>query len=101
VIGLRVAVSLGLIAPTVVSLGLGFPLGLRLCERAELRRVGPQGETVLGPWLWAINGASGVCSSGLALMTSMLWGVDVTLWIGAACYAVLTTLTVPLRRAAG
>jgi spermidine synthase len=101
----RVAVSLALIAPTALGLGLGFPLGLRLCERMELRVLGPEAQALqhgatLGPWLWGINGACGVCASGLALGTSMVFGIDVTLLIGAGCYLLLPIATLRLQRAA-
>jgi len=101
----RVLVSLLLIAPTALSLGLGFPLGLRLCERMEQRVLGAEAlashnGSALGPWLWGINGACGVCASGLALGTSMVFGIDVTLLLGAACYLLLPLATVHLSRAA-
>ncbi|MET0389169.1 MAG: hypothetical protein ABW321_24560, partial [Polyangiales bacterium] len=100
----RVLVSLTLIAPTALALGLGFPLGLRLCERMEARVSGAQSQdhagAALGPWLWGINGACGVCASGLALGTSMVFGIDVTLWVGALCYALLPFATSQLERAA-
>jgi spermidine synthase len=94
----RVAVSLALIAPTALGMGLGFPLGLRLCERMELRVLGDTATSVhhgstLGPWLWGVNGACGVCASGLALGTSMVFGIDVTLLVGAVCYAILPITT--------
>jgi hypothetical protein len=100
----RVAVSLALIAPTALGLGLGFPLGLRLCERMELQVLGETEArahhgAALGPWLWGINGACGVCASGLALGTSMVFGIDVTLLIGAACYALLPLAAARLYRA--
>jgi hypothetical protein len=103
--GVRVLVSLLLIAPTALGLGLGFPLGLRLCERMEARVLAgsPNRDhhgAALGPWLWGINGACGVCASGLALGTSMVMGIDVTLMVGVACYVVLPLATVQLRRAA-
>ena len=59
----RVFVSLVLIAPTALGLGLGFPLGLRLCERMEIRVLSGDRDhhgAALGPWLWGINGACGV-----------------------------------------
>ena len=100
----RVLVSLLLIAPTALGLGLGFPLGLRVCERMELRvlgaaSLGDHHGSALGPWLWGINGACGVCASGLALGTSMIFGIDVTLLIGAACYAILPLPVWLLQRA--
>jgi hypothetical protein len=102
----RVVVSLALIAPTALTLGLGFPLGLRLCERMELRVLGAatlaeHHGSALGPWLWGINGACGVCASGLALGTSMVFGIDTTLLIGALCYLLLPIATRHLQRAAG
>jgi hypothetical protein len=100
----RVTISLLLIAPTALGLGLGFPLGLRLAEEMELRVLGHRDDSqhgaTLGPWLWGINGACGVCASGLALGTSMVFGIDVTLAIGAACYVLLPIATIHLRRAA-
>jgi hypothetical protein len=53
----------------------------------------PAQPTRLGPWLWGINGAFGVCASGLALITSMIWGIPTTLMVGACCYLVLPLLT--------
>jgi hypothetical protein len=102
---LRVLISLALIAPTALGLGLCFPLGLRLCEQMELRVLGDttsrehQG-SALGPWLWGINGACGVCASGLALGTSMVFGIHVTLLLGALCYVLLPIATLRLQRAA-
>jgi spermidine synthase len=100
----RITISLALIGPTALGLGLGFPLGLRLCERMETRVMGDAAQSThhgstLGPWLWGVNGACGVCASGLALGTSMVFGIDVTLLIGAACYAVLPVMTRQLYRA--
>jgi hypothetical protein len=96
----RVIVSLVLIAPTALGLGLGFPLGLALCERMERKTLGGEyGEgSALGPWLWGINGACGVCASGLGLGTSMVFGVNVTLIVGAACYVLFPLATARLHK---
>jgi hypothetical protein len=94
----RVAISIALIAPSALGLGLCFPLGLRLVERAE-RTLQKQGKkATLGPWLWGINGAFGVCASGLALGTSMVWGIHTTLMVGAACYFILPLASWRLSR---
>jgi hypothetical protein len=87
--GVRVCVSLACVAVPALGMGLGFPLGLRLVQRRRERHGGPE----LGPWLWGINGAAGVCASGLALGCSMVWGVPTTLAVGAACYLVLLGCT--------
>src|SRR5690606_15441876 len=77
----RVLLSVALIAPPALGMGLCFPLGLRLVEMA--------GGRAITPWLWGINGAFGVCASGLALGASMTWGISTTMAIGAACYVAL------------
>lgn len=112
----RVAASLALLAPPALALGICFPLGLRLVERLE-QKLAPQARNryrdrepdpdsdrdraasgAVGPWLWGINGAFGVCASGLALGVSMAWGIHTTLWIGAACYLALLPCTWRLAR---
>ncbi|PRQ06901.1 hypothetical protein [Enhygromyxa salina] len=93
--GVRVLVGVVTVAVPALGMGLGFPLGLRLVQRRRESDGGPE----LGPWLWGINGAAGVCASGLALGCSMVWGVPVTLAVGAACYLVLLVCTFRLGRA--
>ena len=95
----RCAVSLGLLIPPALGMGLCFPLGLRLCEQLERARQ-PRRAPRLGPWLWCVNGAFGVCASGLGLMSSMTLGITRTLWLGAACYLLLPLTTRQLSRAA-
>jgi len=90
----RVALSVLLVAIPAVGLGLGFPTGLRLVRR----RRGIVGGPDLGPWLWGINGAFGVSAGGLGLGCSMVFGVPVTLAIGALCYALLIPCTLQLYR---
>jgi len=94
--GVRVVVGVVTVAVPALGMGLGFPFGLRLVQRRrELSGQGPD----LGPWLWGINGAAGVCASGLALGCSMVWGVPTTLAVGAACYLLLLVCTWRLGRA--
>ena len=95
----RVAVSLALVAIPALGLGLGFPLGLRLTEQMEQRRAARDARPRLGPWLWGVNGAFGVCASGLGLGVSMVWGIPTTLMIGALCYLLLPLATWRLSRA--
>lgn len=95
----RVLVSLALLLPPALGMGLCFPLGLRLVERLERLRA-PGEAPRLGPWLWGINGAFGVVASGLALVTSLVWGIATTLCIGAACYLLLLLVTLLLGRVA-
>jgi hypothetical protein len=93
-IGLRIAVGVAIVAVPALGMGLGFPLGLRLLQRRRELEGGPE----LGPWVWGMNGAAGVCASGLALACSMAWGVPVTLGMGAGCYLLLIACTWVLGR---
>lgn len=86
--GVRVALGIGLVAVPALGMGLGFPLGLRL-----LSRIGGEDRADLGPWMWGVNGACGVVATGLALTSSMAWGIPTTLAIGAACYFALPLCT--------
>jgi len=92
-IATRVLVSLALIGPPALGLGLAFPLGLRLVTRLR-----GEHRADLGPWLWGINGAFGVCASGLALGCSMAFGVSTTLILGALAYLWLPLCTNRLVR---
>ena len=74
-IGYRV-VWLGL--PIFLSglvLGRLFPLGLRLCDEAEI------------PWAWALNGSASVLGSIAAILIAMVVGFSWVLWIAAGLYA--------------
>lgn len=104
--GTRILVSLALLAPPALGLGMCFPLGLRLVERMEAAitaraqaagHAGPA--SPLGPWLWGVNGACGVCASGLALGVSMTWGIPTTLMVGAGCYLLLPLLSAHIQHA--
>jgi hypothetical protein len=94
----RVAVSLALLAIPALGMGWCFPLGLRLAEQMEQLRAKGDAQPRLGPWLWGINGAFGVCASGLGLGISMTYGIPTTMLIGALCYALLPLATARLSR---
>jgi hypothetical protein len=91
----RVLVGIALVGVPALGMGLCFPLGLRLVDTLH---DGDQPE--LGPWMWGVNGACGVVASGLALTSSMAWGIATTLRIGAGCYVALLLCTFVLQRAA-
>jgi hypothetical protein len=89
----RIVVAIVLVAVPALGMGIGFPLGLRLVDRMREPSQPP-----LGPWLWGLNGACGVVASGLALTSSMAWGISTTLGIGAFCYLALLACTARLTR---
>jgi hypothetical protein len=61
-------------------MGFAFPTGMRLVSRVDERPT---------PWFWGINGAAGVLSAILAVLSSMAYGIGFTLLVGAACYWLL------------
>ena len=91
-LALRVVACLALTVPGGVLLGFGFPTGMNLCSRRSGQ---------ITPWLWGINGAAGVFGSALAIATNIAFGLDVTLMIGAGCYALLLPTALYLARPSG
>lgn len=85
----RVFVSIGLIAPAGVLMGFGFPTGLSLTERFDTRATA---------WFWGINGAAGVLGSSLAIALNIALGIDKTLIVAGACYALLIISFVTLAK---
>ncbi len=90
----RVAAGVAIVGVPALGMGLGFPLGLRL-----VGDLAGEGRPDLGPWMWGVNGACGVVASGLALTSSMAWGIAGTLYAGAVCYVALLACTAWLVRA--
>lgn len=91
----RLAMAAALVVVPAVGMGICFPLGLRLMHARNARL---SAAADLGPWLWGINGAFGVCASALALATSMVWGIQLALIVGALGYLVLVACSVYLGR---
>lgn len=84
----RSVLALALLAPPAFGMGFAFPLGMA----AVHRRGDPR-----GAWYWAINGALSVVASVLGMLVSMVWGIRVTLWAGAAFYFCAALLLRALR----
>ena len=61
-------------------MGFAFPTGMRLISAVDRRPT---------PWFWGINGAAGVLASVLAVATSIAFGINATLAVGAVCYLLL------------
>ena len=73
----RVAVSMLLVAPLGVLLGMPFPTGLRL--------VGEEASPLV-PWAWAVNGFFTVIGSVSAVILAMIRGFTAVFFVAAACY---------------
>lgn len=83
----RVALTLALIAPLALLMGMPFPLGLtRLAAEAP----------AFIPWAWGINGCASVLSALLAVLLAVHFGFSAVLLAAAGLYLV-ALLAWPVR----
>ena len=73
----RVVVSIALLAPVGLLLGMPFPIGLRVLGEED---------SLLVPWAWAINAFFTVIGSVSAMILGMILGFTAVEMISAACY---------------
>jgi spermidine synthase len=76
---LRIAVTVALLAPVGLGLGMAYPLGI-----AVLRRY----DEALVPWAWGLNGALSVVASVLATFIGSKIGFSAALLTGVAAYGI-------------
>lgn len=76
----RALVVVAITAPVSLLLGFCFPFGLRLVSA-----VAPGA----APWMWGMNGASGVIASIVAVIVSLWTGTDTNLMVAALLYLLL------------
>lgn len=75
----RILAAAGTLFPLGLTMGMAFPLGLKLASRQS---------DALTPWLWGINGATSVCASVLAVTMALNTGISKVFWTGFGCYAI-------------
>ena len=99
----KLLVSAGLLVPLGFAMGMPFPTGLRtLAGGGASEMPAPQADESSGnlvEWAWAMNAASSVLGSVLAIIIAIQFGLNVTLASGAAAYLVALLLTTTLRPA--
>jgi hypothetical protein len=78
----RIALSVVLLAPLGVLLGMPFPLGLRIVSEES---------SALIPWAWGINGFFTVIGTVTALILGMTFGFKTALLAGTLCYLIALT----------
>ena len=76
----RCLIVIVLVGLASVPMGMCFPLGLRLFRNYSSECL---------PWMWGINGATGVLASVFAVAISMWSGINTSLLVAIACYALL------------
>jgi hypothetical protein len=80
---MRIALTVCLITPAGVLMGMPLPGGIRLMT---------VNHSALVPWAWGMNGALSVIGATLAVFIAMNWGFSVTLMTGAAIYLAAAVL---------
>ncbi len=101
---LKLAVSALLLAPLGFAMGMPFPTGLRALGRSRApdfpasqlgEPADPNDNAV--EWAWAMNAASSVLGSVLAIVIALGFGLNATLAAGALAYFLALTLLPALR----
>ena len=100
----KLGVSGGLLVPLGFAMGMPFPTGLRAlaslpAPEFPVSQESPAGDNAV-EWAWAMNAASSVLGSVLAMVIAIQFGLNVTLACGAVAYllAWLLSGTLQLRR---
>lgn len=94
----KLGISAGLLAPLGFFMGMPFPSGLGALEAraTEKDRAGIE-------WAWAMNAASSVLGSVLAMVIAIHYGFNVTLTLAAWAYviaALVATISLRIRQTA-
>ena len=85
----RVSISVLILAPLGILLGMPFPSGLRI--------VGQEAPALV-PWAWGVNGFFTVIGTVGALILGMAFGFKAVLVIAALCYLGALAAVAPSRR---
>jgi hypothetical protein len=80
----KLLVSAVLLVPLGLAMGMPFPSGLRALASAPEQ--GGDSRQACIEWAWAMNAASSVLGSVLAIVIAIQFGLNVTLICGAVAY---------------
>jgi spermidine synthase len=101
---MKLAVSAVLLAPLGFAMGMPFPTGLRALDRnaaaglpaVELGEPATLEDNAV-EWAWAMNAASSVLGSVLAIVIALRFGLNATLACGAVAYLLALVLLPALQ----
>ena len=85
----KILMSVLVIFPVGMLMGLFFPTGMRLVQSHY------EDDT---PWFWALNGIMGVLCSALSVFVSLIFGISTNFFIAAVAYALVLWCVYSLRR---
>ena len=92
----KVVLSAILLAPLGFLMGMPFPAGLREIAGQD-RAFTKETENTTVEWAWAMNAASGVLGSVLAILLALNFGLNATLGCAAGAYLAAAVLTLLWR----
>jgi hypothetical protein len=93
----KLLISLALLAPLGFAMGMPFPTGLRaLASTSAAAKTSDVRENAV-EWAWAMNAASSVLGSVLAMVIAIEFGLNITLASGAGAYLLALMLTRTLQ----
>jgi len=88
----KVVLSAILLAPLGFLMGMPFPAGLREIAGQDGAFI-KETENTTVEWAWAMNAASGVLGSVLAILLALNFGLNATLGCAAGAYLAAAVLT--------
>ena len=96
----KLLISAALLVPLGFAMGMPFPTGLRALAGGPATVPANAGESSV-EWAWAMNAASSVLGSVLAIVIAIEFGLNITLACGAGAYlaALMLTRTLQLQQA--
>jgi len=83
----RIVVSAALLLPLGIALGMPLPAGVAMLGRRRPEHLA---------WAWAMNGATSVLGSVVAMLIALTLGFRIVVLTGAACYAVALAINTML-----
>ena len=93
----KLLVSGLILIPLGLAMGMPFPTGLRALADASGAENGGGTSGNAVEWAWAMNAASSVLGSVLAIVIAIHWGLNITLACGAGAYLAAVTLSPVLK----
>src|SRR6266849_14850 len=94
----KLLVSAAVLVPLGLAMGMPFPTGLRALAGSPVPEFpGPAESGNLVEWAWAMNAASSVLGSVVAIIIAIQFGLNATLATGAAAYLLALGLVATLR----
>lgn len=75
---LQLIVSIALLAPMGIVMGMSIPIGMHFANQTRPR---------MTPWYWSLNGSASVFASVLAVFLFLNIGEEIPYWMGIGCYA--------------